>query len=141
MNEHIGERPTEGQRNILIDKEAGDPRPLHTVRLQDFDWLYFRPWGVMAVGPGMHTIVAATILSFIEGEKNYLDLCRKRKGEHYWPGMNELSDAFFMEIPGTMMLSSVSQKVLAGKREHLNAQERQALRRAGLDIRYLEDRI
>jgi hypothetical protein len=134
--------PTEEQRCIMIDKDMGEPQPLHlcSSQLQQFDWVYWREWGVMHVSPGMHTIAMATLLAFHHGHRNYINLARERGG-HTHNSINQLADAFLIELPGTAFLSSQSTRIRAGSRANLNSAERAAFRRSNLEVIYLEDRI
>lgn len=136
----IGTAPTQEQRIIMIENEMMDPMEFHVAELNSFDWVYFRPWGVMPVLMGFHTVARATLLAFLHGYDCYIELARAR-GLTGYDSMSKLADAFLMEVPGTAFLSSQSYNPLAGKREHLNAQERAIFRKHGLEVRFLEDKI
>lgn len=129
--------PTQDQLYELRDKEVSAPIPLHQADLLNNDWVYYRPWGLMYVACGMHSIARATIVAFRAGYNGYYEMIRARHLGRQ--GIDDLADEFLLTIPGTAFLSSVSDTIIVGKREHLDSGERAAIRKTGLNVRYLED--
>ena len=123
----------------MCDLEIGRPQPLHTAKIDDFDWVYYRPWGVMAVGFGQHVSARALLYSFHHGYNSWFDLARAR-GSLGRRALDDFAEAFLLEIPGTAFLSSVADFIWAGKRENIDSRERTVFRRHGFDVCYLEDK-
>lgn len=95
-------------------------------------WVYDRKWGIFQVPSGYHNAAMATLAAFREGKSNYIELFQR------WnDGSQDVAERYLLSTPGTCYKSSVSSRIIAGKRENLNSAERMAFRH--FNIMYLED--
>lgn len=125
---------TESQWYAMCSAGIGAPVPLHEGEL-DKPWVYYRPWGVMSVPGGYHTLAMATLFAFHHG---YADSIAAGEALGI-PGyrINEtLADRFLTELEGTAFKSGMGKTITAGRKSSLNTAERQAMRTRS--IYYLE---
>lgn len=127
----MGDTFTQEQEWAMMDVHMWNPVPLNKL---DFDlWVYDRKWGVFRVPSAWHNAAMATLAAFHQDKLNYVELYQK-----WGDGSQDVAERYLMDTPGTCYKSSVSSKIIAGKRENLNRAEKMAFRH--LDIMYLEDR-
>lgn len=128
---------TELQWYRMCDMHIG--RPTTLAGLADTPmWVYYRPWGLMHVPFGQHQHAMATLYAFHHGYSDYITAARALDVPGY-RGSETLADRFLLELEGTAFRSSAGSVITAGRPAHLDAAERQAFRRAGLEVHYLED--
>ncbi len=121
-----------------IGNELSMPVPLHTANL-DLPFVYDRKWGVFYVSMGYHQIAMATLLTFRAGYADPYEYGRRILKLEGYSFLNEMADKYLMETEGTCFASSLEpDMIIVGKRGHLNAGEKMALR--NYPLRYIEDR-
>jgi hypothetical protein len=125
---------TEAQWCHMVDNHIGRPEPLSVDTLPE-TWVYYRPWGMMFVPFGCHQGAMATLYAFHHGYRSYITAGNEMDIKSYRV-CETLADRFLMELDGTAFLSSAGKAITCGRREHLDARERQAFR--NFTINYLD---
>lgn len=126
---------TDEQWCRMCDVGLSRPVPLHEADLEE-GFVYQRQYGIFYVPMGWHIQARALLLAFHHGHLHAGEYAHEL-GLTGYHQTEELAERFLTELPGTAFVSSVGSSVIVGRREHLDARERQAFR--GMRITYLED--
>lgn len=96
------------------------PIPLEKADLTK-PFVYHRKYGLFYVPSGSHNLTMATFLAFDHGFDKPLEVCTSLGIKL---GISHCSDYWLEHTQGAAFKSSVSPKVQAGKRKHLNQKEK-----------------